>query len=172
MGCLNLTDMRVHNCCAITAFLNVQFNFLPCKTFCLFNLNFFVLKNPKSDIPCEAVVCCVFSHLGNKGKLVGIHSCPLWVVLEDNCMDSHEPTSFLSMKMATLVDSGICAGRKCEVSGPCFLSHLQPSQGQRALQVHCPGVRLLLWYPFSSKFNPRTQLFAQQPAIHLLSPVP
>lgn len=77
-----VSTLQIWECCAITAFLNVQFNFLPCKTFCLFNSNFFLSqKNPKSDIPCEAVVCCVFRHLGNKGKLVGVQNCSLGTAL-------------------------------------------------------------------------------------------
>ena len=29
------------------------------------------------------------------------------------------------LSMATLVNSGFCAGGKCEADGPCFFSHLQ-----------------------------------------------
>lgn len=142
----------------------MQLNFLPCKTFCLFNSNFFVLKNPKSDIPCVAVVCWVFQS-GNKGKPVGIHSCPQWTVL----VVWIPIPLFLSMKIATLVYLGICAGGKCEVSGPGFLSPLQPSQGQTALQVsRCLSLAVV---PFFFLVQPRPTYLLNS-ATHLPSPVP
>lgn len=147
-------------------------------TFCLVRLfvflivTYFVLKNPKPNVPWEAVVCCVFSHLGNKGKLAGIHSCPLWTVLEDNFMDSRNPTSFFylwkwqhlwilasvleeSVKLVAPAFSPICS--TCKARGLC-ISTVQ-------VFVSCCGTLLL---PSST----RTHFFAQQPAIHLLTPVP
>lgn len=64
-GCLNHTDMGVLcNCCSVVAFLNVQLNFLPCRTLCLFNSNLFCLK--KSQTKCSLGSCCLlcFQPLG------------------------------------------------------------------------------------------------------------
>lgn len=149
----------------------MQFNFLPRKTFCLFNSNFFVLKNPKSDIPCEAVVCCVCNHLGNKGKLVGIQlssvDCSrrqLYGFPWSHLFFINENGSTCRTLAPVLEGSG-------KLAVPVFSHICSPHKAKRLcnsiVQVFVPYCGTLL-LPNSTT----THLFAQQPAIHFLSPVP